>query len=100
MLPEIEPILPKLVRDVPRGRDWLYELKLDGFRGTLYVEHERGRFLSKTKKRMDLEGIVAKRRGDAYAPDNGVVEGEASGLLAEGRAGGAVPSSANVNSRR
>jgi bifunctional non-homologous end joining protein LigD len=52
VLPEIDPILPKLVRDLPRGRDWLYELKLDGFRGTLYVEGQRGRFLSKTKKPM------------------------------------------------
>ncbi len=59
MLPEIEPILPKVVRDLPRGRDWLYELKLDGFRGTLYVEGHRGRFLSKTKKTM--------RRFDALA---------------------------------
>jgi bifunctional non-homologous end joining protein LigD len=37
---------------VPRGADWLYELKLDGFRGTLYVEEHRGRFLSKMKKPM------------------------------------------------
>ena len=52
MLSEIASILPKLVRDVPRGRDWLYDLKLDGFRGTLYVEEQRGRFRPKTKNPM------------------------------------------------
>ena len=52
MLPQIEPVLPKPIKDVPRGRQWMYELKLDGFRGTLYVERGRGRFLSKTKNWM------------------------------------------------
>lgn len=64
MLPQIDPVLPKLVKDVPRGRAWVYEVKLDGFRGTLYVEAGRGRFLSKTKKTMrrfdDLANAIAK----------------------------------------
>lgn len=64
MLPQIEPVLPKLVKDVPRGRAWVYEVKLDGFRGTLYVKAGRGRFLSKTKKTMrrfdDLANAIAK----------------------------------------
>ncbi len=69
MLPQIEPVLPKLVKDAPRGRAWVYEVKLDGFRGTLHVEAGRGRFLSKTKKWMVLEGAVAKRRGDPYSQE-------------------------------
>ena len=82
MLPEIDPILPKLVRDVPRGRDWLYELKLDGFRGTLYVEAGRGRFRSKTKNTMrrfdDLANAIAKelRVQDAILDGEIVVIGE------------------------
>ncbi|MBV8546963.1 MAG: hypothetical protein JO093_18820 [Acidobacteria bacterium] len=50
MLPRVEPILPQLVKQLPRGPQWVYELKFDGFRGTLYVEGSRGRFLSKAMK--------------------------------------------------
>lgn len=57
-------MLPKLVNDVPRGRQWVYEVKLDGFRGTLYVEAGHGRFLSKTKKPLrrfdELANAIAK----------------------------------------
>jgi ATP-dependent DNA ligase len=53
MLPLIDPILPMLSKTVPRGREWLYEAKLDGFRGTLYVE----------------KGIVAKRGADPYTSE-------------------------------
>jgi bifunctional non-homologous end joining protein LigD len=82
MLPQIEPVLPKLVKDVPRGRQWVYEVKLDGFRGTLYVEAGRGRYLSKTKKPMrrfdDLANAIAKelRVQDAILDGEIVVMGE------------------------
>jgi len=83
VLPEIDPILPKLVKDVPRGDQWVYEVKLDGFRGTLYVEDERGRFLSKTKKRMrrfdDLANAIAKE----LRVQDAILDGEIV-VLAEG----------------
>jgi bifunctional non-homologous end joining protein LigD len=46
----VEPILPILSRQVPVGGEWTYELKLDGFRGTLYLDRGTGRFLSKNKR--------------------------------------------------
>jgi len=52
MLPFIDPVLPILSKVVPVGREWLYEPKLDGFRGVLYLEGNRGFFRSKTKKKM------------------------------------------------
>lgn len=52
MLPVIDPIVPVLGRDIPRGREWRYELKFDGFRGTLYVEAGKAFFRSKTKRVM------------------------------------------------
>ncbi|HYI12367.1 MAG TPA: hypothetical protein VEK57_25155 [Thermoanaerobaculia bacterium] len=82
MLPQIEPVLPKLVNDVPRGRPWVYEVKLDGFRGTLYVEARRGRFLSKTKKPLrrfdELAIAIAKElpARDAILDGEVVVLGE------------------------
>jgi bifunctional non-homologous end joining protein LigD len=76
MLPQIEPVLPKLVKDVPRGDQWVYEVKLDGFRGTLYVDAGRGRFLSKTKKPMrrfdDLANAIAKE----FRVQDAILDGE------------------------
>ncbi len=67
MLPLIDPLRPERTRAVPRGREWLYEVKLDGFRGMLYVEQGRGRFLSKTKRWMprfrELADALARRLG-------------------------------------
>lgn len=37
---------------LPRGREWRYELKLDGFRGLLHIDGDRAWFASKTMKRM------------------------------------------------
>ena len=65
MLPRIEPLRPKLTKTVPRGKQWLYELKLDGFRATLYVENASARFFSKSKKPMprfrDLASALARQ---------------------------------------
>ena len=64
MLPIIDPILPVLNRALPRGREWRYELKLDGFRGTLYIDDGKAFFRSKTKRVMrrfqDLADGLAK----------------------------------------
>jgi bifunctional non-homologous end joining protein LigD len=67
MLPLIDPLRPDRARAVPRGREWLYELKLDGFRGMLYVEQGHGRFRSKTGRWMprfhDLADALARQLG-------------------------------------
>ena len=84
MLPQIEPILPKLVRDVPRGGDWLYELKLDGFRGTLYAEGDRGRFLSKTKKPMRRFDSLANAIARELPVRDLILDGEIV-VMSEGR---------------
>ncbi len=64
MLAIIDPIVPILSRDVPLGREWRHELKLDGFRGTLYVENGGAVFRSKTKRVMrrfqDLANSLAR----------------------------------------
>lgn len=51
-LPIIEPIRPVLSQRIPTGDEWRYEPKIDGFRGTLYVEDGRGVFRSKTMRLM------------------------------------------------
>src|SRR5699024_2553438 len=41
--------------DIPLGDEWLYEVKFDGFRCTLYWERDRVTLMSKNKK--DLTDI-------------------------------------------
>ena len=84
MLPQIDPILPKLARDVPRGGDWLYELKLDGFRGPLYVEEHRGRFLSKTKKPMRRFDSLANAIARELPARDVILDGEIV-VMSDGR---------------
>jgi len=52
MLPTIAPLRPTRSMVVPVGREWIYELKLDGFRGMLEVHDGMARFTSKTSKPM------------------------------------------------
>lgn len=48
--PRFDPLRPLKSKTVPVGRGWIYELKLDGFRGVLHVENGRGHFTSKSSK--------------------------------------------------
>ena len=51
-LPRIEPLRPVRRIEVPIGPEWIYELKLDGFRGMLEIDNGRARFTSKNSKPM------------------------------------------------
>ena len=76
MLPRIDPVRPKLSREVPRGRDWLYELKFDGFRGTFYTEENRGRFASKTQKPMPRFRKLAEGLAQELGVRDAILDGE------------------------
>ena len=84
MLPRIDPLRPKLTKTVPHGREWVYELKLDGFRGMLHVEDGRGLFFSKTRRSMprfrDLADALARQLGAR----NAILDGEIV-VMGEGR---------------
>ncbi len=75
-LPLIEPIRPILSKVVPVGREWLYEPKLDGFRGTLYIDGTRGLFRSKTKKRMARFQDLADSLARAVDVEDAIFDGE------------------------
>jgi ATP-dependent DNA ligase len=51
-LPEIQPVVPRLGRVLPKGPEWRYEKKIDGFRGTFFFDGARAWFRSKTMKPM------------------------------------------------
>jgi bifunctional non-homologous end joining protein LigD len=76
MLPRVDPLRPVLTRNVPRGREWVYELKLDGFRGTLYIEDGRGKFYSKTKRSMPRFNDLAAHIVRALNVRDAILDGE------------------------
>lgn len=83
-LPIIEPIRPVLAKQVPRGREWLYEVKLDGFRGTLYVENSRAQFRSKTKRAMPRFKDLARELAASLDVEGAILDGEIL-VMHEGR---------------
>ena len=75
-LPVVAPIVPSLSRDLPTGADWRYELKLDGFRGTLYVEKRHAWFRSKTTRVMHRFDELARRVAGELGVRTAIVDGE------------------------
>ncbi|HUS09769.1 MAG TPA: hypothetical protein VMZ30_04815 [Pyrinomonadaceae bacterium] len=76
----IEPMLAKTVEQLPAKGDWLYEVKLDGYRalamkkrGTLTLFSRRGNNLNKRCP-------VISTAFD-FLPDNTIVDGEIAGVL-------------------
>ncbi|HEY6140047.1 MAG TPA: hypothetical protein VI670_20015 [Thermoanaerobaculia bacterium] len=84
MIPIADPVLPVLSRELPRGRDWRYELKLDGFRGMLYVDRGAAGFRSKTKRPMPRFDALAARVAAELRAADAIVDGE---IVVMGRRG-------------
>ena len=76
LLPAIEPLRPVLSKTVPAGPEWIYELKLDGFRGMLTIEHGRGAFTSKTMKPMRRFQALADSLTATLGVENAILDGE------------------------
>ncbi|QPC95798.1 RNA ligase family protein [Mesorhizobium sp. INR15] len=68
-------IVPTLVENPPEGDDWIHEIKFDGYRSQIILDHEVRIFtrngLDWTAKYRDLAG-AAKRLGF----DNAIIDGE------------------------
>lgn len=76
MLPKIEPIRPIKSKTVPTGKPWIYELKLDGFRGVLHIENGQGTFTSKTSKKMARFRDLANALARTLPVENAILDGE------------------------
>jgi len=75
-LPAITPLRPTRSVNVPVGREWLYELKLDGFRGLLEIENGKGRFTSKTSKTMRRFEPLASALARTLDVRSAILDGE------------------------
>jgi bifunctional non-homologous end joining protein LigD len=76
VLPSIEPIRPIRAKAVPIGREWVYEVKLDGFRGTLYVGDGRAFFRSKTMRMMPRFDALALQVAGQLGVRDAILDGE------------------------
>lgn len=75
-LPEIEPLVPVLRKQAPRGREWRYELKLDGFRAVFAFDGETALFRSKTRRRMQRFRDLADRLAGQTRASSLILDGE------------------------
>ncbi|HEX6096688.1 MAG TPA: hypothetical protein VF432_10225 [Thermoanaerobaculia bacterium] len=83
-LPRIEPVRPVKRKTVPVGKGWLYELKLDGFRGVLSVENGRGSFTSKTSKPMPRFQELADALARVLPARSAILDGEIVVMTGDG----------------
>jgi bifunctional non-homologous end joining protein LigD len=72
----IPPILARRSRVIPAGKEWRYEVKLDGFRGLLYVENGKGFFRSKTNRLMRRFDYLANELAQRLPVDAAIFDGE------------------------
>jgi bifunctional non-homologous end joining protein LigD len=63
-------------QSVPVGPAWVYELKLDGFRGVLSVEDGQGSFTSKTSKPMPRFRELADALARVLPAKSAILDGE------------------------
>lgn len=60
----------------PVGREWLYEPKLDGFRGVLFIENGHGSFMSKNGNAMPRFKDLAAELARALNVTDAILDGE------------------------
>src|ERR1041384_851209 len=80
----VEPILARLVTQLPSGADWLYELKLDGYRA-LAVK-KRGRTTLFSRRGNNFNGSFPSiASAFSFLPDDTILDGELVVLDDEGK---------------
>jgi bifunctional non-homologous end joining protein LigD len=84
VLPRIDPLRPVKKSAVPTGKDWIYELKLDGFRGVLTIENGAGFFTSKTSRPLKRFDDLAASLARALPVKNAILDGEVIVMGEEG----------------
>lgn len=75
-LPSIVPLRPVRSHNVPVGPHWIYELKLDGFRGMLRIDGSRAQFTSKNSNVMRRFDPLALSLARALRVRNAILDGE------------------------
>jgi bifunctional non-homologous end joining protein LigD len=81
----VTPMAAQVVKQLPEGSDWLYELKFDGYRALILKDHERIELRSRKNK--DLAGMypAITLAGKRLRADQVVIDGEIVALDVQGR---------------
>ncbi|TML85295.1 MAG: DNA ligase D [Actinobacteria bacterium] len=83
---EYQPMLATLTDEVPRGDDWLYEVKWDGYRAIGYVHGGEARLVSRNSNDLTARfPQIAKALARAVKSPDCVVDGEVCAFDEEGR---------------
>ena len=80
----VEPMLLLRTENLPEGKDWLYELKFDGYRALAIKSGRRVQLRSRNDNDFNARypGIVGALAG---LPDDTVIDGEVVALDADGK---------------
>jgi bifunctional non-homologous end joining protein LigD len=80
------PMLATLADKVPKGKDWVYEVKFDGFRTVGYLRRGAVELLSRNEKNLNERfAIVARELPKAVRSPRFVVDGEVCAVDEQGR---------------
>src|SRR3954449_11925749 len=83
---DLQPMLATLVRDVPLGDDWAYEMKWDGVRALVLVRNGTVRISSRAGRDGTAGYPELAALGDALAPTDAPPDGRSRALAAHGAA--------------
>ncbi len=81
----IRPMLATLVDEPFNSREWLYEVKWDGFRAVAYLEKGKVRLFSRNLNEMTGEFAEMQDLATHFKADSAIIDGELAALDEEGR---------------
>src|SRR5687768_473152 len=84
-IPPYNPQLAQLVKEAPRGRDWLHELKYDGYRIGCRIESGQVTLLSRNGKDWTDAFPEIARAAAALKVKSALIDGEVCIVLPDGR---------------
>jgi bifunctional non-homologous end joining protein LigD len=87
----LTPMAAQVVKQLPDGPEWLYELEPDGHRALLLKDQQRIELRSRKNKDLSAMHPAITLAGKRLKADQAVIDGEIVALDAEGRT--VVPSS-------
>jgi len=83
-LPQISPLTLRRLREPFDNSDWLFELKMDGFRSIVYVSEDGCRLVSRRTNRFRSFNLLSESLGDLPVMD-AILDGELVCLDNDGR---------------
>jgi bifunctional non-homologous end joining protein LigD len=84
-LPQVQPIIPTRRKEPFDDPDWLFDCKYDGFRAVCYVQHHRGRFISRRGNPMGRFDELGDQLAAVFDLDEAILDGEVIAADATGR---------------